>query len=76
MSGAPPPVVAIAVPSSTILLLFLAVVAGGFGLLNLTQATLGAGLIALGCLLGIWARIHQAQAHHRDVMRRFGSRNP
>lgn len=57
-----------AVPSSTVLLLFLAVVAGGFGLLNLSQATLGAGLIALGCLLAIWGRIHQAQAHHRDVM--------
>lgn len=38
---------------------------GFFGLAMLTDATLGVGLVAGACLSGIFARIFQAEAHHR-----------
>jgi hypothetical protein len=34
------------------------------GLASLSEATMGVGLIAGGCFLGIQARLLQAQAHH------------
>ena len=47
------------------LLIALAVLAGAAGLLFLSQATTGVGLIAFGCLLGILGRIAQADGHHK-----------
>lgn len=55
-------------PIGSILLILVALAAAGLGLLFLSQATIGVGLIAGGCLLAVWARLVQASAHHRDLM--------
>jgi hypothetical protein len=44
-------------------LIVFAVLAGAAGLLFLSQATTGVGLIGFGCLLAILARIAQAAGH-------------
>lgn len=62
---------AVGVPSSTTLLLIFALGLGTLGVLMLSEATRGVGLICFGCLLGVWGRIFQAAAHHRDAMRRL-----
>lgn len=62
-----------AVPPSAGILLLIAVVAGGVGLLLSSQASLGVSVVGFGCLLAIWARIAQAAGHHRDVMHRLGT---
>jgi len=49
-----------------LVILGLLVVLGG--ILSLTQATLGVGLIAIGCLLAILARLAQAEAQHRKTL--------
>ena len=41
-------------------LIFFAIVVAGFGVLSLSQATIGVGLICLGCFIAILARIAQA----------------
>jgi hypothetical protein len=51
------------------LLEILAVLAGLFGLISLSQATLGVGVIGFGCLLAILARLAQAEAHHKATNR-------
>ncbi|WP_158606133.1 hypothetical protein [Simplicispira hankyongi] len=38
------------------------------GILSLSQATLGVGLIAIGCFLAILARLAQAEAQHRRAL--------
>lgn len=43
-----------------VVLLILSVLAGIGGLLSLSNATTGVGLIGFACLLAIWARIAQA----------------
>ena len=45
----------------------LSVVAIGAAVLELTQATVGVGLVGIGCYLLIWARIVQASNHHRRL---------
>jgi hypothetical protein len=50
------------------LLIVLAVVAATLGALQLSSATLGVGLVAIGCTFAILARIAQAAAHHRQVL--------
>lgn len=50
-------------------LMILAILAGVVGVFSLSQATMGVGIIALGCLLGILARLAQAEAHQRALMR-------
>ena len=65
------PSIAVGVPSSTTLLLIFAFVLGTLGVLMLSEVTRGVGLICFGCLLGVWGRIFQAAAHHRDAMRRL-----
>lgn len=62
---------AVGVPSSTTLLLIFALGLGTLGVLMLSEATRGVGLICFGCLLGVWGRIFQAAAHHRDAMHRL-----
>lgn len=49
------------------LVLFLGLAAVIFGAFSLSQATMGAGIIAVGCFLGIFARIIQAQQHHSEA---------
>ena len=39
---------------------------GFAGILFLTEATMGVGLIAAGCLAGILSRIIQAEKHHKE----------
>lgn len=51
-----------------ILLIILAVVAAVVGLLALSSATLGVGILALACFLGICVRLTQAARHHQEVM--------
>lgn len=53
----------------TVLLVLAGCGAVGLGLLFLSEATTGVGLIAAGCFLAIIARIAQASSHHRAVMR-------
>jgi hypothetical protein len=49
------------------ILIILAIVAVGIGFLELSQATMGVGILAIGCLMGILARIAQASAHHKEL---------
>ncbi|HOW74733.1 MAG TPA: hypothetical protein P5102_00825 [Candidatus Competibacteraceae bacterium] len=37
------------------------------GTLFLSQATIGVGIICIGCFIGILARIAQASAHHKQA---------
>ena len=47
----------------------IAVLLAGIGLLSLSQATMGVGLIALGCLIGILGRLGQAYYQHEEMMK-------
>lgn len=38
----------------------------GLGILTLTEATMGVGIIGLACLCGIFARIAQASYHQNQ----------
>jgi hypothetical protein len=49
-------------------MLILALTAGIFGLVSLSQATFGVGLLAGACLLAIVARYAQAEYHHRRLL--------
>lgn len=50
-----------------VLLVTVAVVLATVGLLMLSSATIGVGLIAVGCLLAILARLVQASLHHHHT---------
>lgn len=50
-------------------LVIIAILAVGYGLLSLSQATLGVGMIAIGCFVAILARLVQAAEHHRALSR-------
>lgn len=41
----------------------------GFGFVMLTEATTGVGIIAIGCFIGIWARIVQAAIQHEATQK-------
>lgn len=51
-----------------IILIIVALAAGAWGFLNLTQATNGVGWIGLGCLAAILARLAQAGVYHKELM--------
>jgi tryptophan-rich sensory protein len=51
------------------LLVVIAILAVGYGLISLSQATLGVGMIAIGCFVAILARLVQAAEHHRALSR-------
>jgi len=51
----------------TIVLVVLAFLVGGVGLLTMSQATMGVGLMGGACLLGIMARIYQAMQQHETL---------
>lgn len=59
---------------ATVLLVLVGAGAVGLGLLFLSEATTGIGLIAAGCFLAIVARIAQASSHHRSIMRAYHQR--
>jgi len=52
----------------TTALVILALLVLGAGVLSLSQATLGVGLIGIACFLGIMARLAQAEAHTSRVI--------
>lgn len=52
------------------ILLLVGLLLAGAGLLSLSQATLGIGLIGLACFCGITARLIQADHQHREEAKR------
>lgn len=54
--------------NSTNLLVVLAICALIAGVSTVSQATLGVFLAATAVLLGVFARMAQAEAHHREAM--------
>lgn len=50
-------------------MLFLGLIVVVAGITMLSQATMGVGVIAIGCFLGICARIVQAGGHQRKTER-------
>lgn len=55
----------------SIFLTIVALIFGVAGFLNLSEATLGVGLIAIGCLFGIVSRIAQASKHQKELMEKL-----
>lgn len=53
-------------------IMLVAIIVGLVGAFSLTQPTLGVGLLAGGCLLGIVARIAQADSQHKQQMQALG----
>jgi hypothetical protein len=51
------------------LLQVLAVLSGAVGVFTISQATLGVGFICGGCLLGIMARLVQAETQHKETVK-------
>lgn len=51
-----------------VLFVLLSVLAAMAGLLFLSEATTGVGIIGLACYFGILARIGQADAQHKKLM--------
>lgn len=49
----------------TVLLVIVAMALGAIGVMSLSQATLGVGLLAAACLSAILGRIAQAHSQHR-----------
>ena len=49
-----------------IALLILSIACAAYGVYNLTQATLGVGLVGVGAILGILARLAQASKHQAE----------
>src|SRR6476659_7744350 len=67
--GAAAPITA--VPSSAVLLIVGALIATAVGFISLAQATMGVGILCVGCVLVMCARIAQAGQHHREVIQRL-----
>ncbi len=57
-------------------LFLLSLVALAAGLSAMTQATLGAVLVAVACWLGIWARIIQADRQQKQLARLLSNAPP
>jgi hypothetical protein len=58
------------------ILVGLSLIAGFAGLMSLSEATMGVGIIGLACLFGIFARIEQARAQHYKLMGSLKNRLP
>jgi len=56
----------------TILLIIVALGCGAMGVMMLSTATMGVGIIALGCLAGILARIWQAKFDQKELLETLG----
>ena len=50
-----------------VILILLAILLAGAGIFSISQATLGVGLLAVACFLGILARIAQAAKHQEKT---------
>jgi hypothetical protein len=53
--------------TGTIALVVLSLLLAVLGLVLMSQATAGVGIIAFGCLVAILARIAQAGRHHNEL---------
>jgi hypothetical protein len=51
-----------------ILLVIVAGIATAIGFLSLSQATMGVGILAVACILGVFARIAQANKYQHDLI--------
>ncbi|CAD7374577.1 hypothetical protein [Xanthomonas arboricola] len=51
-------------------LVVIAILAVAIGVLSLSQATMGVGVIAIGCFIGILASLAQASEHNRAAILR------
>ena len=45
------------------------------GVLSLTEATMGVGIIGLGCLFGVIARVSQASGYQKQQMRELAAQH-
>ena len=54
-------------------LTLVAIACGFIGIVFSTQATIGVGLICLGAISGILARLCQADAHHTEILSALGN---
>ncbi len=59
-----------------ILLILLSTIALVFGLLILSEATTGVGMIGIAGVLAIYTRLAQSAVQHREIKRMFGERPP
>jgi hypothetical protein len=57
------------VSAGAIILMVISCVVAAIGLVSLSQATAGVGGISIAVLLAVFARIAQASAHHKAVLR-------
>ena len=55
-----------------LILVLLSLLATIIGFLTLTQATMGVGILAVACILAIFARIAQADAQHKELKKMLG----
>ena len=60
----------------TFLLILAAIICGALGMVLLSTATYGVGLICLGCLAGILARLRQAQFNQKELLNALGYEKP
>ncbi|WP_208588000.1 hypothetical protein [Xanthomonas fragariae] len=49
-------------------LVIISILAVAIGVLSLSQATMGVGVIAIGCFIAILARLAQASEHHKSLL--------
>ncbi len=52
-------------------LVLIAILMAGIGFLFLSDATTGVGIIGLAALMGIFARLAQANKHHNELMEKM-----
>jgi hypothetical protein len=74
LNTTPAPIVSEGVTMGTLLLVIVACIIAALGLALTSQATTGVGVMCGSVLLAIFARIAQAAAHHKAVMRQLGRR--
>lgn len=55
-----------AMNGASVLLVLVSLAVAFLGLVTMTQATMGATLMALAVLVAVLARLNQAGAHHRE----------
>jgi hypothetical protein len=53
-----------------VLLVVIAVLTAIFGAASLSQATMGVGIICIGCFIAILARIVQASVQHNELLKK------
>ena len=49
------------------ILIILSLIAAAVGVFTLSEATFGVGILAVACLLAIYARLAQASIHNKEI---------